>query len=97
MARISIKQAIKRTGRRLKGKIHIEDWIDIQEIRTRFFQESEKLIKELNEKPNTLFKELARLSILYKQNIENRWNSDVLKAFCNAENIYNVLQKDKYV
>lgn len=92
---ITVKQAIKKVGRRLQGKIHIEDWIDIQNERKNYFNEVDITLKSLHDKPNECYKTLIRLATINRIIFKNRWNEKIIENFCDIEGLYDILQRNK--
>ena len=85
---------ILKTKRKLLGnKIHIEDYIDILEKRNEMFLVAEHLLETYYMQPNLLFKELSISNKKYLAEFEKRWNKNVIDAFCDVENIHNIIQR----
>jgi hypothetical protein len=93
---ITIKQAISKVGSRLQGKIHIEDWIDIQNERIAYFNETDLTMQLNHDKPTECYKHLARLGAISRAHFEKRWKPDVLNAFCQIEGVFDILQRKPY-
>lgn len=89
----SLIKILKAKKKALGNKIHIEDYIDILEKRNEMFLIAEHLLETYHMQPNLLFKELSISNKKYLAEFEKRWNKNVINAFCEIENIYNIIQR----
>ncbi len=90
---ITVKQALKKVGPKLQGRIHIEDWIDIQNERIAYFTVTDITIKLLNDKPTECYRELARMGAVERVHFESKWTPAVIEAFCQIEGVFDILQR----
>jgi hypothetical protein len=93
---ITVKQALKKVGPKLQGRIHIEDWIDIQNERKAYFNETDIVMKLLHDKPTQCYRELARLGAVNRVQFESRWKPAIINAFCQIEGVFDILQRKPY-
>lgn len=91
-----LKAVLKYRGEKLrKFNIHVEDFLDIIDLRVKCFEEIDEILRK-NPNAAKAFKELKRINGLYTEQFNNRWNSDLLNRFCKMHRINNILQRKIY-
>lgn len=88
-----LKEILKLRGNKLRRfNLHIEDFIDIIDLRNKCFEEADKIFRN-ETSAKKAYKELSRINMLYLGQFQNRWSEEVLKNFCEMQKIHNVLQR----
>jgi hypothetical protein len=87
---------LKTRGAKLrKFNIHVEDYMDIIELRKEYFHQTDEVFKKENN-PKKAFKELNRVNNLYLKHFQERWDYHILERFCQMQQIHNVIQRKRY-